>query len=158
MLFEREVTKESLETILTALRKGSQEVTIDSPGGDYLAAMDFIKTVRKEGLVKNLSFKIVLANSAAAYIVLALQCPRTLTPGGRIIVHGGKIEAELIDFFLSSLGRKTKAYLDAIMKILREIVTPERVDTFTTSYTLELTREECVLAGITVLKPGGSPT
>ncbi|MHB1316936.1 MAG: hypothetical protein ACYCZW_03755 [Minisyncoccota bacterium] len=136
------------ELLLFIKREQRPHLEIDCGGGDVLAAMKFVKDVKKGGYENKLSIHIMRAGSAAAYIALKLNCKRTIEQSGTIIVHGGRIEGELNELFLSGVWVAMSNFFKETIALLRKISTPERHDIFSASNHLTLNREEIEKAGI----------
>lgn len=149
------IDRKSIDDLLGWIRVTSNPlIEIDCPGGDTVSAMRFIKTLKAEGLEEKLSIHITSASSAAAHIVLSLGCNRTIHPDGVITVHGGRINGELNELFLTGLWRDMQTYFRETITIIKKISTKERESTFYATNYLTLTREEIERAGIIYLERG----
>ncbi len=128
--------------------EGKPHIEIDCGGGDVLTAMKFVKAVKKGGYESKLSIHIIRAGSAAAYIALTLDCTRTIRRDGSVVIHGGRIEGELNELFLSGVWVAMSNFFKETVALLRKISTPERHDIFSASNHLTLNHEEIEKAGI----------
>jgi hypothetical protein len=155
---KKRLTKHTLTALLKQARNEPQEVLLDSPGGDWLATMEFVENIRREGLEKNLAFNIHYSNSAATYILLSLpECKRVLKPQGLVCAHAGMIRMELNVLVLGGFIDKIPQYYNGYLSLIESIVSEVRYQKFRDTNHLDLTSVECQNAGI-VLEPSGSHT
>jgi hypothetical protein len=150
LLLDSKIDKSSLGILLKAVRKGPVCIWVNCEGGDYTAAVDFVDTIKRESLEKNISFVVKDAASAAAYIVLSLNCPKNLVRGGTVRPHAGDVSCSLHMLYLGGIEAKSKKYWLGMIDIMKSIVSAARLDTYITTKELILTPDECQKNGITL--------
>lgn len=146
----RTIDRKSMKLLLTSIKEASEhtEIKIDCGGGDAAVAMMFVSDIKKLTLESKISLHIMRAESAAAYIVLSLDCYRTAEKDSVMTLHGGRIEGELNELFLSGTLKAMSKFFRETCGMVKKLATPERRDIFFASNILTLTREEIEKAGI----------
>lgn len=145
-----QIDKSSLQDLLSALEKSTEPIKleIDCSGGNVATAIWFVKNMKAKKLEERLSIHVIRAESAAAYIVLNLNCLRTIGKEGVITIHGGRIEGELNELFLSGTWKYMTDFFRDTLILLKKIAPRERLDIFYAKNHITLTREEIEKTGI----------
>lgn len=95
------LSKEVLETAfdeinrLVSDQKPECILIIDSDGGDFVPAMDFVRSVQKLNI--RLALKIYNAQSAAAFVTLSLRHYAEMKFGTAMVFHRGFLKLEAPD-------------------------------------------------------------
>ena len=132
---------------LEVIKKGELEIQINSLGGDFRAATDFVQKIKDGGFEEKLVLHIISASSAAAYVVFSLNCRKQMSVGGRLQIHGGWIEDEANALFDGDgLGAGLKYY--SVNKNFVKKHFPERLDEFIAGNRVTISAQECLDRGI----------
>ena len=136
----------------SALKKiiaGDYNLSVESLGGDFRAAMEFVREIKRQNLEKELTIHIDgFVGSAAAYVVFMLDCKKTMVPWGVLNIHGGRLDnVELNEFFDDSGCRESREYYMANKKFV-EKHWPEFLDQIVARNEFAVSAYECLRTGI----------
>ena len=114
---------------------------IDSLGGDFRAAMEFVREIKMSDLENHLRLEIHCAGSSAAYILFSLNCKKLVGPNAKIIIHGGRISVEANEFFDGKGCEDSREYYYA-NKGFVALHFPKKMDEFVATNYAEISAEE----------------
>jgi ATP-dependent protease ClpP protease subunit len=127
----------------------SLSIVVDSVGGNGTKALEFVRKVKKTGLI--VKTKIYHAESAAALIALSFE-RREIVWNGKLVIHLGSVEIESCD--INNDGKIPRSYVETAREFRKAVLNATALppgalmDTLLATNRLVLTASDCLRLGL----------